>query len=286
MTTSHRISYILRVGGDLRGYQVQFSPPENADGNVIPGLKTSPWPPLAFRVNGSSRARLSRAGPCLPSSLVLYHPPSAAPCLRPQPPFLTQPLLLKCPELREPAPWACLYCSCRSRLGDSVSTDRPAGSGAQLGLGEKMHQWTRDWGARTWGVCRERGARGFCHEHVPKPLLPICPREIPHDKPPHWQLEFENWSGRPLRSLMRFSLPFAFRSLIAIVLSSIKSLSSASSREGIWFSWPPPRMTDSRGAKGLASEGCCLTAFSPPASLAHRFLVLSPKAQGLPAYRL
>ena len=145
MTISHRISYILRAGGDLKGYQVQFSPPEKADGNVIPGPKTSPWPPFAFRVNGSSRARLSRAGPCLPSSLLLCHPPSTAPCLRPQAPFLARPLLLMSPELRSqspssgslqvlllPAPRAsasavaCPRCPC-CRLGDAVSTDRPAG---------------------------------------------------------------------------------------------------------------------------------------------------------------
>ena len=54
--------------------------------------------------------------------------------------------------------------------------------------------------AGTWELCREPGDLGFC------PVFLICSREISHDKLPHWQLEFENWSGSP--SIIDTFLPF------------------------------------------------------------------------------
>lgn len=45
--------------------------------------------------------------------------------------------------------------------------------------------------AGTREVGREPGDLGFC------PVFLICSREVSHDKLPHWQLEFENWSGSP-----------------------------------------------------------------------------------------
>lgn len=49
----------------------------------------------------------------------------------------------------------------------------------------------------------------------------------------------------------------------------------------------PGHPQDNRqGTDELALEGCNVRAFSPAASLDYVYWILSPKAQGLPAYQL